>query len=169
LHIKIGCNWYQTNHGPLTHQRRRKDKGKDKHHHKPADVNGKTRVARAARARPLRHKPLTYEPLTYKPLGTTAQPDPLRHVFVVASNMPLGPAIIKLLEKKYEPSSFVEQRFKEFDLGFRTDEEGNPVLLFLGKKSGDGTIKGQRYARRLVKDKDGKILKDHWDDKGKAT
>jgi hypothetical protein len=80
--------------------------------------------------------------------------------------MPLGRAIIKILEKKYEPSSFIEQRFKGYDIGFKTDDEGNPVLLFLGHKTAEGSIKGQRYARRIVKDKNGKLLKDHWDDKG---
>ena len=83
-----------------------------------------------------------------------------------ASSQALGKAIIKLMEKKYEPSSLVEQHFKGYDLAFKTDEEGNPILLFLGKKTADGTIKGQRYARRLLKDKDGKVLKDHWDNKG---
>lgn len=80
--------------------------------------------------------------------------------------MSLGPAITKILEKKYEPSSFVEMRFKGHDMGFKTDEEGNPIVLFLGTRTTQGVIKGHRYARRLVKDKDGKVLKDHWDDKG---
>jgi len=80
--------------------------------------------------------------------------------------MPLGTAILKILEKKYEPSSFIEQRFREYDIGFKTDDEGNPVVLFIGKKTVEGTIRGQRFARRMVKDKNGKLLKDHWDDKG---
>jgi hypothetical protein len=80
--------------------------------------------------------------------------------------MPLGAAIQKILNKKYEPSSFIEKRFRDYDLGFKTDEEGNPVLLFLGKKTADGHIRGQRYARRLVKDPQGKLIRDHWDDKG---
>jgi hypothetical protein len=81
-------------------------------------------------------------------------------------NMPLGPAIIKILNKKYEPSSFIEKRFQRFDLGFKTDEEGNPVLLFMGTKDATGHIRGRRFARRLLKDVHGKIIKDHWDDKG---
>jgi hypothetical protein len=39
--------------------------------------------------------------------------------------------------------------------------------LFIGKANKEGIIKGDRYARRLLKNKDGKILKDHWDYKGK--
>ncbi|WP_211657576.1 hypothetical protein [Parapedobacter composti] len=54
-------------------------------------------------------------------------------------------------------------------MAFKTDETGTPILLFLGKKDGQGQIKGERYARRLKKTADGIVLKDHWDHKGKAT
>ena len=40
--------------------------------------------------------------------------------------------------------------------------------MFIGKKEANGLIKGDRYARRLLKDKEGKIIKDHWDYKGKV-
>lgn len=83
--------------------------------------------------------------------------------------MALGPDLLKMMSKKYEPSRFFERRFKRYDIAFKTDEEGNPVLLFVGKKNEQGTIKGQRYARRLVKDDAGTIIKDHWDDKGKTN
>ncbi|RYY30649.1 MAG: hypothetical protein EOO04_04280 [Chitinophagaceae bacterium] len=83
--------------------------------------------------------------------------------------MPLGAPIIKILSKQYEPSAFIERRFKNYDLGFKTDGEGNPIVLFIGKKNPDGNIVGQRYARRLLKDKVGRIVKDHWDDKGPAS
>ena len=32
-----------------------------------------------------------------------------------------------------------------------------------------GVIKGDRYARTLKYDRDGKLIKDHWERKGKAT
>lgn len=83
--------------------------------------------------------------------------------------MSLGVAILKVLDKKYEPSTMIEQRFKEYDLAFKTDEDGLPVLLFIGKRDNTGNIRGERYARRLVKDKEGALIKDHWDFKGKAT
>jgi hypothetical protein len=54
-------------------------------------------------------------------------------------------------------------------MAIKTDEIGRPVLLFLGKKEVDGRIKGERFSRRLKLDKDGKIIKDHWEHKGKAT
>ena len=80
--------------------------------------------------------------------------------------MALGTPLIKILSKPYPASTFIEMPFRKYDIGFRTDEDGDPVLLFIGKKEPNGRIKGQRYARRLVKDVHGKIIKDHWDDKG---
>lgn len=81
----------------------------------------------------------------------------------------LGAPILKILNKMYAPSSMVAMKFKKYDLSFKTDAEGRPILLFLGKRDEKGQIKGERYARRLVMDKEGKVLKDHWDHKGKAT
>lgn len=80
--------------------------------------------------------------------------------------MPLGPTILKILTKRYEADTMIERRFQRYDLVFKTDEEGNPVLLFMGRKQPSGKIHGRRYARRLVTDDTGKIIKDHWDDKG---
>jgi hypothetical protein len=82
--------------------------------------------------------------------------------------MKLGDELLKKLGKKYEPSAMVPLSFRGYDLAVKTDDGGNPVLLFIGKEKGDGTIKGDRYARRLLKDKEGKIIKDHWDYKGKV-
>ena len=80
----------------------------------------------------------------------------------------IGEALLKKLSKTYEPSSMVHLSFKSYDLAVKTDEEGNPVLFFMGKANNDGKIKGDRYARRLLKDNTGKIIKDHWDYKGKV-
>jgi hypothetical protein len=82
--------------------------------------------------------------------------------------MSLGPDLLKIVSKVYEPGVVIERKFRGYDLAFKTDEDGNPVLLFIGKKKEGGTIRGQRYARRLMKNKEGKVVKDHWDDKGKA-
>jgi hypothetical protein len=83
--------------------------------------------------------------------------------------MKLGPEILKLLSKKYEPQSMIYTRFNRYDLGIKTDEEGNPVLIFLGEMNEKGQIKGSRYARTLKKDPEGRIIKDHWDLKGKSS
>lgn len=83
--------------------------------------------------------------------------------------MELGAPILKILNKTYEPTTLVELKFKRYDLAFKTDPEGRPVVLFMGKKDGNGIVKGERFSRRLVTDEEGNILKDHWDHKGKAS
>ena len=83
--------------------------------------------------------------------------------------MALNEELTKKLSKKYESSSMIEMKYKGYDLSFKTDDEGNAILLFIGKKTEQGTIKGERYARTLKKDREGKIIKDHWELKGKAT
>ena len=83
--------------------------------------------------------------------------------------MKLGREILKILEKKYDPGSMVYAKFNRYDLAFKTDEEGNPVLLFLGELNDKGQVIGWRYARTLKKDPEGKVIKDHWELKGKAS
>ncbi|MDQ0639966.1 hypothetical protein QF042_003531 [Pedobacter sp. W3I1] len=82
--------------------------------------------------------------------------------------MKLKDPILNVLGKQYEPSSLIETKFGRYDLAFRTDHEGRPILLFIGKKAENGKIAGERYARRL-KIEGGKTLKDHWEHKGKAS
>ena len=82
--------------------------------------------------------------------------------------MRLGAALINLLAKPYAPDQLVQQRFGRYDLAFKTDDQGRPVLLFLGKADADGIIRGERFARRLQTDENGKVIKDHWDNKGKV-
>ena len=83
--------------------------------------------------------------------------------------MHLRKPILKILNKKYERASFIECTFRKYDLAFKTDDQGNPILLFLGKKSSNGFIKGERYVRILRYDTSGKVIKDHWERKGEAS
>jgi len=83
--------------------------------------------------------------------------------------MKLKEPVLKLLNKQYEPDSMIETTFKRYALSFKTDEAGRPVLLFMGHRDENGQIKGERYARRLKIGEDGKVIKDHWEHKGKAT
>jgi len=83
--------------------------------------------------------------------------------------MKLKEPILKVLAKLYEPSAVIDTKFSRYDLTFKTDEAGRPILLFMGIKDKSGFIKGERYARRLKIDDDGKVIKDHWEHKGKAT
>jgi hypothetical protein len=81
----------------------------------------------------------------------------------------LSEQLQRILGKKYEPSSRFDIEFKGNDVTFKTDNEGNAILLFIGKRNSNGVIKGQRYARTLKADQEGRIIKDHWELKGKAT
>jgi hypothetical protein len=81
--------------------------------------------------------------------------------------MRLGNDILKILSRVYEPDTMIERRMGRYDLAFKTDELGRPILLFLGRAGENGRIKGERFARRLVTGTDGQIVKDHWDNKGK--
>jgi hypothetical protein len=81
--------------------------------------------------------------------------------------MALGEHLQRKLGKRYEPSSTISMKYKRYDLTFKTDAEGNPVVLFIGIADASGNIKGERYTRILKADTNGVIIKDHWDLKGK--
>ncbi|GAB3171026.1 hypothetical protein [Telluribacter humicola] len=82
--------------------------------------------------------------------------------------MKIGAKLQKQLDKKYAPSSTIAARFERYDVTMVTDEEGNPTLLYIGDRGEDGTIKkGYRFTRTLIKDPNGKVIKDHWDNHGK--
>ena len=83
--------------------------------------------------------------------------------------MSLGDDILKKINKKFEPSSKVSLRYRSYDLLLITDKEGNAIRLFMGKENEDGIIKGDRYTRTLKYDREGRLIKDHWEQKGKAT
>ena len=83
--------------------------------------------------------------------------------------MKLNEDLLKILSKTYTKSTLINSSYKQKDISFKTDEDGNPILLFIGKRNEDGLIKGERYARTLKRNKDGIIYKDHWELKGKAT
>jgi hypothetical protein len=78
----------------------------------------------------------------------------------------IKPPLMKILAKTYTASSMIDLKFGRYDISFKTDEKGRPILLFIGKRLANGTIAGNRYARRLAQDRQGNIIKDHWDHKG---
>jgi len=83
--------------------------------------------------------------------------------------MALGDDILKKINRKFEPSTKVALRYRNYDMILVTDKEGNPIQLFMGKANHEGIIKGDRYARTLKYDREGHLIKDHWERKGKAT
>lgn len=80
----------------------------------------------------------------------------------------MGEALLKKLNKIYTPDTMIEDRFKNFDIRFKTDKAGHPVTLFIGTIKENGFIKGERFTRVLKFDESGNIIKDHWDNKGKV-
>ena len=83
--------------------------------------------------------------------------------------MGLSEDLIKKLKRKFEPSSTIQFRYRTNDVVVQSDEEGNAIRAFIGKADDEGMIKGDRYSRILLKDKEGKVIKDHWDRKGRAS
>ena len=83
--------------------------------------------------------------------------------------MDLGEPILKILSKKYDPSSFIETRCNCYDLSFKTNREGIPMVAFLGKRDERGHICGERFARRLRQLTNGTIVKACWENKGEIT
>jgi len=83
--------------------------------------------------------------------------------------MKLGRDLQQKLSQQYESNSLITIQYKGNDVTFKTDPIGNPVLLFIGRKTKDGKIKGDRYRRTLKKDLRGDVVKDHWELKGKAS
>ena len=82
--------------------------------------------------------------------------------------MKIGERLLKQLSKTYEPSTLVAFRFGRYDVATKTDENGNPMLLFIGQADERGIIKKDQFTRRLLKDANGVTVKDHWDYKGKV-
>lgn len=83
--------------------------------------------------------------------------------------MKLSEDLIKKLSKKHMPATLIQDTFRGKDIAFKTDADGNAIQLFVGKRSEDGTIKGERFVRTLKFNPDGTLLKDHWENKGKAS
>ena len=83
--------------------------------------------------------------------------------------MSLGDDLLKKINKKFEPSANIPLRYRNYDLVLITDKEGYAVQLFLGKADEAGVIRGDRYARTLKYDREGRLIKDHWERKGKAS
>lgn len=84
--------------------------------------------------------------------------------------MPLSPRLEAKLSKLYKPDARIEDNYNGKDITFITNEFGEAVTLFIGKRREDGAISGERYVRRIVrKPNSQEIQKSHWDLKGKVT
>ena len=82
--------------------------------------------------------------------------------------MPLHPELDKKLNKIYEPKTTIDDVFKGYDITFTTNEHGEPVLLFFGKRRPDGLIAGERYTRTIKRHPGSlEVKSSHWDNQGK--
>ena len=83
--------------------------------------------------------------------------------------MPLHPELDKKLSKTFEPKSTIDDVFKGYDITFTTNEHGEPVLLFFGKRRPDGLIVGERFTRTIKRQPGGglEVKSSHWDNQGK--
>ena len=83
--------------------------------------------------------------------------------------MKLSEDLEKKLKARFEASSTVTMRYRNNDIVIRTDKEGNAIQFFIGKANEEGIIKGDRYSRSMIRDREGRIIKDYWERKGKAS
>ena len=82
--------------------------------------------------------------------------------------MPLHPELNKKLSKLYEPSATLDDVFKGYDITFVTNEQGEPVLLFFGRRRPDGRIVGERFTRTIKRQPGSlEVKSSHWDNQGK--
>lgn len=84
-------------------------------------------------------------------------------------HLKLGERLLKELNKKFAPVTILQLKVGGFDLVLRTDEQGLAVQAFIGKADAHGSIRGDRFARTLRYDREGNLIKDHWERKGKAS
>ncbi|KQM77882.1 hypothetical protein ASE74_15900 [Pedobacter sp. Leaf216] len=83
--------------------------------------------------------------------------------------MKLNTSLLNIINKTYQPDTFLEMKFGRYDLALKTDTDGRAIMIFLGKKDANGKIRGDRYARRLKFGRNNELIKDHWEHKGPAT
>ena len=82
--------------------------------------------------------------------------------------MPLHPELDKKLSKTFAPKTSIDDVFKGYDITFVTNEHGEPVTLFFGKRRPDGRIVGERYTRTIKRQPGSlEVKSSHWDNQGR--
>ncbi|MFN3404808.1 MAG: hypothetical protein ACK40G_11970 [Cytophagaceae bacterium] len=94
--------------------------------------------------------------------------DERQHQNVEKFRKGLGNFLIKKLEKKYKPCTRIDAILGNKDISFFTNEQGEPVTIFIGKRKSNGHISGEQYTRKIKKRVDGEITESHWDNKGRV-
>lgn len=81
----------------------------------------------------------------------------------------MGKALEAKMDKTYKPSSRIDMEFRGKDVTFYTNENGEPITLYIGRRKENGDIAGEVYSRRIKKRENGAIKESHWDNQGKVT
>jgi hypothetical protein len=90
-------------------------------------------------------------------------------ISLVMEHLKLGERLLKELNKPFPPGIQKQIKVGQYDIVVRTDEEGRAIQAFIGKADAHGAIRGDRFARTIKYDRVGKLIKDHWERKGRAT
>lgn len=84
--------------------------------------------------------------------------------------MALNKKLAEKLNKRFAPDSRIDDTYQGLDLTFITNELGEPITLFIGKRRPDGAITGERYTRTIKREPHSEQIKSsHWDLKGKVS
>jgi len=81
----------------------------------------------------------------------------------------LSPSLLSKLDRIYSPSSRIDDVFKGNDMTIITNDAGEAMHLYLGERLPNGNINGTHYVRRVKLRTGNKIVKSHWDNKGKVS
>lgn len=81
----------------------------------------------------------------------------------------IGPKLEAKMNKIYKPGLRYDEVFQGKDITFITNENGEPITLYVGKRKENGNIVGDCFYRRIKKRVEGKIKESHWDLQGKTT
>ena len=82
--------------------------------------------------------------------------------------MPLNPKLEKIVAKIYPADETIHNQYNGKDFTLKTNENGEAVTLFIGKRNEDGTISGERYVRNFKTDSKTGERTSHWDLKGRT-
>ena len=84
--------------------------------------------------------------------------------------MSIHPKLEERLSKRFAPSTKIDDVYNGKDITFVTNENGEPVTLFIGKRRSDGAIAGERYVRRIKRAPGSDAISgSHWENKGKVA
>ena len=81
----------------------------------------------------------------------------------------IGPDLEKKLNKILTPNAHIEDHYKNLDLTILTNENGEAVTLYIGKRKENGKIAGEVFYRKIKKRENNIITESHWDNQGKVS